>query len=103
MAFTTPSLTSSVQNLVSSLLDDFNGQGNDAHELSLVRDWSFPSVTRPALTRDMEAFFLGATGASLGGWSDLSGLLEGDEESASPTWDVTLEPNKGNASQRELH
>lgn len=85
----------------SSLFDDFDGQGNDAYELSLVSDWSVPSVTRPALTRDMEGFFLGATGASLGGWTGLSGLLSGDEESVSPAWDVTLEPNKGNASQRK--
>lgn len=84
----------------SSLYDDFDGQGNDAYEVSLVSDWSLPSVTRPAVTRGMDGgIFIGAAAASLGGWNSLSGVVSGDEENATPAWDLSLEPNKGNASQ----
>lgn len=78
-------------------------QGNsDAYEFTLLSDWSLPSVTRPAVTQNAEQIFVGATGANLGGWNDVSGVVSGEGENLTPAWDLTLEPNKGNASQRKF-
>jgi hypothetical protein len=85
----------------SSLYNDFGGQGDEAYELALISAWT-ASVTRPAVVADEELqVFCGGAAARLSGWSSLSNVVAGTQESVTPTWDVTLSPNLGNASQRK--
>jgi hypothetical protein len=83
---------------------DFEGQGNDAYQLRVISDWAYASVTRPALLKDASEVFVGASGAHLGGWAgadNIIGVLEGEQQNISPAWDLSLDANKGNATQRK--
>lgn len=86
----------------SSLYKDFGGQGDEAYELARMSAWSVASVTRPAVVAD-EALqvFCGGAAARLSGWSSVSNVVAGSQENVTPTWDVTLSPSLGNASQRK--
>lgn len=86
----------------SSLHDQFSGQGNDAYELRVISDWKYSSVSRAALKKDGTAVYLGGTSAHLDGWTSLSGVLQGQEQSVNPTWDISLDHSKANASQRKF-
>mgnify|MGYP005847354767 CR=1 FL=1 len=89
----------------SSLHDEFDGQGNDAYELTVISNWPYSSVTRPALYQDGTEAFMGAMGARLGGWtgsSSLEDVLEGRSDAVAPAWELALDPNKGNATKRKL-
>ncbi|CAB9516156.1 expressed unknown protein [Seminavis robusta] len=90
----------------SALYREFDGQGNDAYQLDLISDWAVGSVTKPVVKSfdDNSALevFAGAAGARLSGWTGantLAGVIDGSQEDVKSSWDVTLQTNKGNASQ----
>jgi hypothetical protein len=78
----------------SSLYDSNGGQGNEAYELQLVSDLAISTYARPSLTADATEVFVGTSGAGLTG-------MTGDSSKFSKAWNVQLETNKGNASQRK--
>jgi hypothetical protein len=87
----------------SSLYNEFGGQGDEAYELALMSTWTVASVTRPAVVADENLqVFCGGAAARLSGWSSVSNVVTGSQQNVAPTWDMTLSPNLGNASQREL-
>jgi len=92
----------------SELYEEFSGQGNDAYQMRQINDeatWAVSSVTKPLLKKDASEVFVGGMGARLAGWTaetDLAGVVSSSEQSIPPAWTLSLDPNKGNASQRKF-
>lgn len=95
----------------STLHNEFNGQGNDAYTLRVINEIDLMStIARPTITKDASQVFVGAVNAKLMGWTGkeentITKVWKTDGEGTTttdikPAWITSLEPAKGNASQR---